>query len=98
MAILQKTKELVKSLLIRHPELRDDDFSLYMAAIAQSLRQKNLYTTEIQKVLRILNTAHKDNIIPNPESVRRSRQKLQEDEPDLRGQKYYDRPRRGAVS
>jgi hypothetical protein len=87
---LKKKKEQVELLLGLFPHLRDDDHELF----AQVLYSK--YTRRIHSgmsAFELIEEIRKKNV-PHFESIRRVRQKLQEEEPELRGQKYAERHKR----
>jgi len=79
---LLNTKDGVKELLEEHPELRDDDNKLiagiwYAETEAISLSK---FFTELA-----------ESKLTSPESIRRCRQKLQEENEALRGNNYVKR-------
>lgn len=82
-----KIQELVEVYLRTHPAMRDDD----MLLIA------NIWITKIGPLRAEEMTAKKflslfaNSDLPNPETIRRLRQKLQETKPDLRGKRYRER-------
>lgn len=80
--MIKETKEIVLFYLETYPETRDSDL-LLISLIWQS-QNETLYTSEFFK-------AFKDGRFTNPESIRRSRQKWQEERPDLRGKNYKER-------
>jgi hypothetical protein len=82
------SSRLVASELTQHPDTRDNDFLLSL----------NIWVKQMGKIskdewlfLRKLLTAHNEKKISNFETIRRTRQKLQEENPSLRGRKYHDR-------
>ena len=82
-----KTKEKVKYWLTKHPELRDDDNRLCSNIWADemtSLCFGNLNITVIQ-FLRL----YAANKLTSAPSIKRARAKLQQEEPEYRGKKYY---------
>ena len=89
---MKKIKPKVRYLLEKHPALRDCDAKLYATYISfecggkEELLKMSGYAllTEIAK-----------GKMTHFESVRRSRCKLQEQEPNLRGEKYDQRRRGG---
>jgi hypothetical protein len=80
--MVKETKDLVLYHLVNYPETRDSD-SLLISMIWES-RNTTLYTAEFFKLFR-------EGKLINPESIRRSRQKWQEERPDLRGKNYKER-------
>ena len=84
---LNDTSERVKVLLLKYPQYRDNDNKL-IAHIMRDDMKKVLnkppdYITGTE-VLQLI----ADGSLTNTESIRRSRQKLQEHNPYLRGSKY----------
>ena len=90
MKIRTKTTDKLESLLIQHPHLRDDDNKLiatiwkWQIAEVMNLPYKTMKADELLKMV----ATHK---LASTESIRRSRCKLQELKPALRGLKYEDR-------
>ena len=84
---IKNIKPLVKSILENYPATRDDDNKLLLKVWAfqnPKLRDKDFYFIDFAMDLM------KDKYA-NSESVRRSRQKLQEQNEELRGFKYKSR-------
>jgi len=82
MRLTTKLSDKVKNILIRNPETRDDDM-LLLSLIWNSERVFGDSTDLLASI--------GAGELPNPESVRRSRQLLQQENPDLRGDKYKKR-------
>jgi len=87
---LKQTKDKVKLLLEKTPHLRDDDFRLIA----------NFYYFESpHNLLKIsaLDFLHDfaEGKHTSPESIRRCRQKLQEDYPELRGKLWEEKQQSG---
>ena len=80
-----KTKDKVKYWLEKHPYLRDDDNRLF-ANIWDSELEKFGIERDVRKHILILIAQGKLTSAP---SIKRARAKLQEEDPKLRGQKYY---------
>jgi hypothetical protein len=85
---MKDIKEKVKTLLIKHPELRDDDFkliaTLYSVQSGGWNALKNISAFDF-----LINFAnHKYTSF---ESITRVRRKLQEEDENLRGAKYLER-------
>ena len=78
---ITRNKKIVESLLRAIPHLRDDDNKL-LASVWYEQIKKSGY--EILKMVA-------DKQLANSESIRRIRQKLQEINPELRGEIYYER-------
>lgn len=88
---LIKIKETVVSLLEKYPHLRDDDNKL-MATIWKSEIGKELFDgLSAQEFL----TYFAEGRLSSAEGIRRARQKAQEQRPDLRGEAYFKRQKKG---
>ena len=83
---IKKIKEKIKNLLENNPHLRDNDEKLIANIWKETINNKYGKTTEMTgyRVLELLALGK----LPNSESIRRSRCKLQETTPHLRGVKY----------
>lgn len=84
-----KLREKVKGYLNRFVDLRYDDDKLiaFFWYCEAKEKQIDLEKTSAIEFLRLLRSGR----FTSPESIRRSRQKVQEDEPTLRGNKYKSR-------
>jgi hypothetical protein len=83
---IKTIKEKVKSLLENNPHLRDNDFKLIA----------NFYFFEIGPGISKMSAMQFLDMFANgklshSESIRRARQKIQEDNPNLRGKSYAPR-------
>jgi hypothetical protein len=76
-------KDRVKALLVKHPHLRDSDNKLIATIWKQDLYNLNLNPNDILAIT-FLNLYSQQNLT-NSESIRRVRQKIQEENPELRG-------------
>ena len=91
--MLGGTKSIVERLISDHPHLRDDDLKLLATIYWFRVEDEMSYSlTEeelggIKKFLQHL----ADGELPNFESIRRCRQKLQEENTFLRGNLYEER-------
>lgn len=85
-----KTKLAVQSLLTKYDVLKDDDDKLIANYWAQQLKEKSkdINTMSAIELMKIIADG---KILSKPESIRRTRQKLQETIPSLRGKLYFDR-------
>jgi hypothetical protein len=85
---LKKTKDKVKLLLQEYPHLRDSDSRLISSFWYMELGESinNIKAVEMLKL-------YCEGALSCPESIRRCRQKVQEQEPELRGESYYKRTR-----
>jgi len=84
---ISKQKDFIIRLLITHPELRDNDYQL-IATIWEYESDNPTTITAAQFLMDFGNGKY-----TNPESIRRCRAKLQEEMPELRGEKYIERHR-----
>jgi len=89
---MKQVKDRVRLLLEKHPHLRDDDYKLYATFIAYEIGGKDKLK---QMSGYALLTDIADGKYVHFESVRRIRQKIQEQEPNLRGENYNKRRRGG---
>lgn len=80
--------ELVKAIMTRYPDTRDDDMRLYAIVVHQKTRLK----PDVAFYEAMYN--HSRYNLPSYESVTRARRKVQEKEEALRGKKYNDRKKR----
>ena len=80
--------ETIRRILVDNPEARDDDFMLYNFF----LEEKGYDTTRLA-VFDLL-IRNEDGTIQNLDNVKRLRRELQEQHPELRGQRWHDRHRR----
>lgn len=80
--------ELVKSIMEKYPDTRDDDMRLYAIVVHQKTRLKP--DTAFYEAM----YNHSRYDLPSYESVTRARRKVQEQEEALRGKKYNDRKKR----
>lgn len=83
-----KLKDHIRDLLIKSPELRDDDQRLIA----------NIWLKKIGGTPKAIQMSGYDFLflfatskLTSPESIRRCRQKIQEEEPELRGKSYQAR-------
>jgi hypothetical protein len=88
-----KAKDKVKNLLIKYPRFRDSDNKLIAAYWLEELKRKGLNPDEMSGIEFLHQFA--DSKITNPETIRRSRAKLQEEDSSLRGETYS--ARKGAI-
>jgi hypothetical protein len=79
-----KIKDRIQVLLERYPHLRDDDHKLIANVWHQELNYLNIPQQETLSAIA-------ENKLSNPESIRRSRQGLQQKYPALRGASYNKR-------
>ena len=79
---------MVKKIMTKHPETRDDDMKLYAVIVFYKIR----LSTDVTFYDAM--SHHKKYNLPSYESVTRARRKVQENEESLRGKKYSDRLKR----
>ena len=84
-----KAKNKVKTLLTKYPRFRDSDNKLIAAYWLEELRRKGVNPDEMSGMEFLHQFA--DSKITNPETIRRSRAKLQEEDSSLRGENYSAR-------
>lgn len=89
----KKLRQLIEAILAKYPHCRDDDNRL----IANIWQQEflSLHGTEgyNSKTCHEVLSEFAKGKLSSPESIRRTRQKIQEMQPLLRGQKYRERQR-----
>ena len=88
-----KAKDKIKTLLTKYPRFRDSDNKLIAAYWLEELKRKGLNPDEMSGIEFLHQFA--DSKITNPETIRRSRAKLQEEDSSLRGETYF--VRKGAI-
>ena len=86
---ITQTKERVKTLLQTHSHLRDNDPRLICNVWADDMQRINLHPRQATAEEFMLQFIAGN--ITNPESIRRSRAKLQEEHKELRGKIYEQR-------
>lgn len=77
--------EIVKTILREHKDSRDSDFR--MIGWVYAVMKPEVMNLPFKQVL----WQHKDFDLPSFETIRRTRQKIQHDHPDLRGEMYSKR-------
>lgn len=82
---MKDLNELVKRILAEHKEARDDDFKV-IGYVIKALNPKAMQLTFGQALWN-----HSKLDLPSFESIRRTRQKIQHDHPELRGELYLKR-------
>lgn len=80
-------KERVKYLLTKYAHLRDDDNKLIATFWYNEIGQQVVANMNAMTFFE----AFAGGNVTNPESIRRMRQKLQEEQPELRGHAYKNR-------
>lgn len=76
---------LVKQILTEHKDARDDDFKV-IGYVIKSLNPEAMHLTFGQTLWN-----HSKLNLPSFETIRRTRQKIQHDHPELRGEFYEKR-------
>ena len=87
---LKQTKDKVKALLIKSSHLRDNDNRLIANFYYHESNKDLLKTTALDFLHDFA-----DGKYTSPESIRRCRQKLQEDYPELRGKLWHEKQHAG---
>ena len=82
---MKDLNELVKRILAEHKEARDDDFKV-IGYVIKALNPEAMQLTFGQALWN-----HSKLDLPSFESIRRTRQKIQHDHPELRGELYLKR-------
>jgi len=82
---IENIKETVKELLLQFPETRDNDNKLLLKVWCL---QNPRLRTDHSFAFFLFGNDFANGLYADPESVRRTRQKLQEAYPNLRGEKY----------
>lgn len=77
--------KLVRYVLERHPDAKDSDFRLFGWCCAYL--KPDIMNLPFKEVM----WKHKELGIPSFETIRRTRQKLQQNNPELRGKAYRQR-------
>ena len=80
---MAKIKDRVKALLVKHPHLRDSDNRLIATIWKYDLTKMNMSVWGITAINFL--ELYSKNKLTNAETIRRVRQKLQEENPELRG-------------
>ena len=82
---MKDLNEIVKKILEEHPEARDDDFKVIGYVV------KEMSPTAMKLNFGQVLWNHNKLNLPSFETIRRTRQKLQHDIPELRGNVYKER-------
>lgn len=82
---MRDLSQVVEKVLKEHPDARDSDFRTIGWVLA--IVKPEVMNMPLKKVL----WQYKDLDIPSFETIRRTRQKLQHDKPELRGKVYEKR-------
>ena len=87
-----KTKDTVRHWLLKHEHLRDNDNKLCANIWNEELKKYIMFkdsfkNSTIKDFLRLYSLGK----LTSAPSIKRARAKLQEEEPELRGKKYYMR-------
>lgn len=85
--LMKKHKDMVREILVEYPEYRDDDLRLISAFYFTNYGKHSLqYLTAMEFLINF-----SKGLYVAPDQITRIRRKIQEQEPDLRGKKYYER-------
>ena len=90
-----KRSELIEQLLEQRISNRDCDKKLYANVIFMEAQKKG-YDPHLMSLYDFLTEFTKGDTFSSPESIRRTRQKIQETNPKLRGEKYEQRHKQQA--
>ncbi len=82
-------QSIVKNLLSKHPHLRDDGLALLSTVWKIEIQKTNQSINKLSAFELLTLIANKK--VSNPESIRRVRAKIQEEVPELRGEKWLKR-------
>jgi hypothetical protein len=92
MEIINEIKEIkvtVQFLITKYPHLRDSDSKLIATVWHNQIKNKTMPVMEFLNLIA-------DGKLVNPESIRRSRQLLQKNNPELRGTVYNNKSQLGS--
>ena len=81
---IKDIKALITNLLTDYPHLRDNDSKLLANVWYKQIQTKDMTVSNFLQLM-------SEGVLVNPESVRRCRQLLQEQHPELRGETYNKR-------
>ena len=81
---IKDIKALITDLLTNYSHLRDNDSKLLANVWYKQIQTKDMTVSNFLQLM-------SEGVLVNPESVRRCRQLLQEQHPELRGEKYNNR-------
>ena len=84
---IRTAKEMVTHFMTIRPELRDDDNRLMANIWATELKGTGIHEMSAWDFLKLFS----NGLLTSPESIRRARQKVQEECPHLRGKSYKAR-------
>jgi hypothetical protein len=87
---LTNAKDMITSWLIQYPELRDNDAKLIANIWAKTIGKERFENMSARDLLQMF----VDGDLPQVETIRRTRQKVQEHNPFLRGKSYKHRQER----
>ena len=85
--MIKNLEDKIRDILIKHPETKDNDQMLVSLSWFYHLGRDKVKSLSAWDLL----TKLSKNKLPNAESIRRCRQKLQETDESLRGEKYKER-------
>ena len=85
--MIKNLEDKIRDILIKHPETKDNDQMRGSLSWFYHLGRDKVKSLSAWDLL----TKLSKNKLPNAESIRRCRQKLQETDESLRGEKYKER-------
>jgi len=89
---LTNAKDMITSWLIQYPELRDNDAKLIANIWAKTIGKERFENMSARELLQM----YVDGDLPQVETIRRTRAKVQEHNPFLRGKSYKARHEQGS--
>lgn len=90
---LKNAKDIITSWLTNYPELRDNDAKLIANIWAKTIGKERFENMSARDLLQM----YVDGDLPQVETIRRTRAKVQEHNPFLRGKSYKGRQDQGEV-
>lgn len=88
---MKAIKDKVAFILKNKPQLRDDDNKLLASFFVYEIGKAKIESMNAMDLLKMIAFGE----LPSTESIRRVRQKLQEQNVELRGEKYHERSHLG---
>ena len=84
--------EKVKTILYTYPQSQDSDNDLLARIWYSEFMSNGMKQSHAVEICMLL----KNGKLSHPQSIRRTRQKIQEDHPDLRGRTYHERQKKAS--
>ena len=89
---LKNAKDMITTWLTNYPELRDNDAKLIANIWAKTIGKERFETMSARELLQM----YVDGDLPQVETIRRTRAKVQEQDASLRGKSYKGRHEQGS--